>query len=241
MSLKGLDAHAGGSRFRGLDPRVKFLSLFLLIIVVTLLRDMVTLVSALFIALTLIGCSGIPLGHLGKHFVITAPVIVFTSLSLYFTSGQDPAVGMMLRTSSAILFLLFLGSTTPFYDLLKGLQALHLPRIYVLMLLFVHRYIFIFADELIRMRRAREARGFNEKGDLREKRIIQGITSTAGMVLVRAYSRGKRFHHGLQSRGFQGKIFTIHPLKIQSKDVAFSILMICISSFLVCMEYGVIN
>ncbi len=241
MSLKGLDAHAGRSRFRRLDPRSKFLSLFLLIIVVAILRDVWSLVTAFTITMILVGCSGIPISHLGKHFAITTPVIIFTSISLYFTSGPDPALAMLLRISSSILLLLFLGSTTPFYDLLKGLQALHLPRIYVLMILFVHRYIFIFADELSRMRRARMARGFTEKGNLRDTRIIHGITSTAGMVLVRAYSRGIRFHHGLQSRGFQGKIHTMHPLKIQGKDMAFSFIMILLSSFLVCMEFGVIE
>ena len=160
MKLKGLDIHARDSPFQAIDPRVKLLSLLCMIITVSFMRELLSLGIALVFSLVIITVSRIPARHLFSYFGISAPFIIFTSLTLFFTSGTETGIAMLIRTSTAVLLLLFLGTTTPFFELLRGFQSLRMPNIYVMMLLFVYRYIFVISDELSRMQRARKARAF---------------------------------------------------------------------------------
>jgi len=232
------DRFARESRLIWIDPRVKILTLFVMLVVVVMLRRIDTLLLALGISIGLLLFSGVPVSHILRQFSLSLPFIAFAALSLYWTSGTVQAEGMFLRISTAVLLLLVLSSTTPFFELLRGLQALRVPGIYIEMLLFVHHYIHVFGEELERMEQAKKARGFTGKGNILNRHIVNGVVSTAGMLLVRSYERGSRFHYSLQSRGFQGEIKTVHPLTLHRGDAAFSVLILALTFCLAFLEFG---
>jgi cobalt/nickel transport system permease protein len=64
------------------------------------------------------------------------------------------------------------------------------------------RYLNVVNDELIRMRIARESRGFQAKG-LRSWKVL---SQTLGALFIRSYERGERVYLAMLSRGFQGKM-----------------------------------
>lgn len=241
MRHETLDAFARESRFLSIDPRMKLCTVITAIIVLSLLSDLMSIVGMLVLSLILLSVSKVPAGHLLKHYSITLPFIGSASVSLVFTSGIDPAAHLFLRSSGSVLFLLFVGSTTPFFELLKGLRQLRLPQVYVILLFFVYRYIFIIWDELDRMHRARMARGFVKRGSIIDPRFLRGIVGIVGMVLVRAFERGKRSYRSLLSRGFQGEIRTLGSLSNGKADILFGTLMCGFSAMTAAYETGVVG
>jgi cobalt/nickel transport system permease protein len=239
MRHEALDAFARDSRFVSVDPRIKLLSVVWVIVVLSFLTGIRTLEAMLGLAFLLLLISRVPATHILRHFLLTLPFIGMASLSLALTSGQDAAVLLFMRSSASVLLLLFVGSTTPFFDLLRGLQQLRIPQTYIVLLFFLYRYIFVIWNELDRMDRARMARGFVKQGSLRDGRMVRGITGTAGMVLVRSYERGKRSYRGLLARGYTGEIRTLDTLTIGLRDVGFLVVLVGWSVGLLKVETGI--
>jgi cobalt/nickel transport system permease protein len=65
---------------------------------------------------------------------------------------------------------------------------------------FMVRYGDVIADELRRMRIARESRGFSG----RDVRAIPVVARSAGALFIRSYERGERVHLAMLSRGYDG-------------------------------------
>lgn len=240
MRHQTLDAFARESRFASIDPRVKLISAIIAIVVLSFLTEFVTLGAMLGLSLLLLAVSRVPSGHLLRHYALTLPFIGGASVSLAFTSGSEPGIFLFLRSTASVLLLLLVGSTTPFFELLKGLHRLHVPQTYVVLLFFIYRYIFVIWDEMDRMERARMARGFVKGGSIRDRQLVRGIVGMAGMILVRAYERGKRSYRSLLARGFRGEIRTLGTLAVRPWDVAFGVLVVGSSAGLVTLELGVV-
>ncbi|MCK5559708.1 MAG: hypothetical protein KAJ51_03910, partial [Thermoplasmata archaeon] len=139
-----------------------------------------------------------------------------------------------------VLALILLSSTTPFFNLLKGLQKLKVPEIFIILLMFTYRYFFVFIEELHRMKLARKSKGFRGGRHLLDKRGMKTISFTAGMVLIRAYQRGVRIYDALLIRGYDGTLRTLRPLKFKAWDFGFCTVFICISILLFYYDWMVI-
>lgn len=239
MHHETLDAYAQRSPFGGLDPRIKLISAVIAIVVLTLISEPENLVAMLMLSLGLLAVSRVPPRHLLRHYALTLPFIGGAALSLVFTSDPRNGLFLFVRSTASVLFLLFVGSTTPFFELLKGLQRLRIPQLYVVLLFFIYRYIFVIWDEMERMERARMARGFKKRGSIRDRHLVSTIVGTAGMILVRAYERGKRSYRSLMARGFTGEIRTLGTLTIGSRDVAMGVLVIAYSLALLSVDMEV--
>jgi len=241
MNAVPMDAYAEGSRFRIFDSRAKVLSLIFFIVIVALLRELSILVPALAFILMLLVISGLPAVHVTKRYLLAAPFALLGSLSVYLSAGVLPSIAMFIRISTCVLALILLTGATPFFDLLKGLQGMRVPRLFVTLLLFTYRYLFVISGEMARMSLARRARGARRGRHLLDRTVMRSISSSAGMTLVRAYERGKRMHDALVSRGFDGEVRTLTPLGFGAADYAIVLLLISFSLFLLSMEWGLIR
>src|SRR5262245_35283276 len=97
--------------------------------------------------------------------------------------------------------MLLAGTTRP-QELVAGLQRLRLPRLLVETLSFMVRYLDVVADDLRRMRIARDSRAFSARGP----RHWGVLASTAGALFVRSYERGERVHLAMLSRCYTGRL-----------------------------------
>jgi cobalt/nickel transport system permease protein len=75
-----------------------------------------------------------------------------------------------------------------------------MPPLLVQIASFMLRYGDVIADELARMRIARESRGFRARGP----RAWGVLARTAGALFIRTYERGERVHLAMVSRGYTG-------------------------------------
>lgn len=241
MRHGNIDQHARASSFFSLDPRAKILAIIFCVVIVALLRDLIPLIISLSLALSILIISNIPLKHIVKRYLIAFPFAVFASLSLLLYSGLWISLAMFLRVSTCVLLLILLSSTTPFFDLLKASQRLKVPKLIIVLCMFLYRYIFVMNEEYQRMKMARKARGFKGGKHLFDGKAMHVISSTAGMVLIRSYNRGVRIYDALLSRGYDGEIRTLTELRFKKIDYAFAMDLMLFSAFILWMDWLVIS
>lgn len=89
-------------------------------------------------------------------------------------------------------------SSVGFSRILAEMKALRFPRILTLTLAFTYRYLDLFADEAVRMKRALDSRAFG----VGRREYYRKLGSLLGEVFVRAYLRNGRIYRAMLSRGF---------------------------------------
>ncbi|OGO23627.1 MAG: cobalt ECF transporter T component CbiQ [Chloroflexi bacterium RBG_16_50_9] len=223
-----------------LDPRTKFVAVFFFILAVTLTAPAAWPVFAVYFILiaTQVFLSRVPILYIFKRSLVIIPFVVLVAVFVpFFTQGQV-AVGfrigpwdvsvtyhglqvlgtILAKSWLSILALILLTSTTRMTDLLRGLERLRLPRVMVIILSFMYRYIFVMVDEVLRMKRARDSRNF---GSGRRLWQIKTIGRMAGTLFIRSYERGERVYAAMLSRGYDGQSRTLNELSFARSDVLF--------------------
>ena len=240
MKHHEIDQYAKQSPLCRFDPRVKTLSTIVLVVAIAFLREPLPLLLCLGFLLVLVSISGIPARHVGKSYVLASSFILFAFLTMWYSSGLDEGVNVFLRISASVVALIVLTTTTPFFDLLKALRWFKVPVIISSLLLFTYRFIFVFQDELERMKLARLARGFKGGKSLLNKEALRTIAYTAGMILVRSNARANNIYDALLSRGYTGEIKTLTSPRAGAKDAALAIAFVGVAVFSLCIQTDVI-
>jgi cobalt/nickel transport system permease protein len=156
-----------------------------------------------------IGLAGVPPVDLGRRWSGFLVLVLFLAAML---APSHPAraslglagvaLGIVTKNSLAFLAVLTLTGTIPFPRLLAALSALYVPDVLVSTLHFMYRYLFVLAEELDRMVKARRSRTFRRSG-----RLDWGLlTGLIGVLFLRALERGERVHAAMKSRGWDGTI-----------------------------------
>jgi cobalt/nickel transport system permease protein len=85
----------------------------------------------------------------------------------------------------------------------------------------MYRYIFVIADEALRLFRAREARSANPEGkaagSIRWRASVLG--GMIGSLFIRSYERSERIYAAMLSRGFDGEVRTLRVQEMGLADV----------------------
>ena len=151
-----------------------------------------------------------------RRMVVEVPFLVFALLLPVVTGGERVdvlglslsesgllgAFNILAKGSLGVAASVVLASTTTIRDLLHGLERLRMPHQVVLIASFMIRYVDVLADEMNRMRIARESRGFTARG-LRSWPVLG---RSLGALFLRSYERGERVHLAMRSRGFSGRM-----------------------------------
>lgn len=223
-----------------IEPRIKIIVFFtyILCVVLTSPRQTAQFLAyfVLIFAVAIISC--VSLFYILKHSLIIIPFAALTAIFIpFFKEGKIAGSynlgifeltltynglwilwGVLIKSWLSVLAMIILSSTTKFADLLKGAEKLYIPRIFLMMLSFMYRYIFVLIGEAMRMRRAWESRYFGG-------RIIAQVKVFANfiaMLFIRAFERGERVYIAMCSRGFEGKINTLNLLQIRLLDICFA-------------------
>jgi cobalt/nickel transport system permease protein len=215
-----------------LDPRAKVIAtLFFLVCVVSLPPyDLVWLAPFVLFPVALASAADLPLDFLGSRLLIAAPfalvVGAFNPLldhtvvahvgGIAVTGGwvsYASIVARFLLTTSAALVLV---GTTGMSDVCLALERLGVPDVIVTQLLFLYRYIFVLAEEAMRMARARSLRSFDGRGT-----GLAAYGSMLGQLLLRTLDRAQRVYGAMQCRGFTGRVHSARTLAFRAGDWAF--------------------
>lgn len=165
-----------------------------------------------------------------RRMVIEVPFILFALLLPFVTGGERTdvlglslsesgllgAFNILAKASLGVVASIVLASTTTIRDLLHGLERLRLPRQLVLIASFMVRYADVLAQEMARMKVARESRGFSATG----LRAWPVLSRSLGALFLRSYERGERVHLAMRSRGFNGTMPTLRRQPTRSTQWA---------------------
>jgi cobalt/nickel transport system permease protein len=246
----------GASLVHRLDPRTKLVAVFLFILAVSLTSPaMWPAFAAYFLVVAvLIALSRVPVLYVLKRSLVIIPFVLLIAIFMPFFregevagslniwgwriavtySGLQVFYTVLAKAWLSILGLILLTSTTPINNLLKGLEQLRMPRLMVMVLSFMYRYIFVLYDEVLRMKQARDSRNFGGKR-LWQLKTIGNMTGT---LFIRSYERGERVYASMLSRGYDGHSRTLSHPGFGLPDLCFGlcfgavIIATCIFNFL---------
>lgn len=176
-------------------------ALFLILTVVLLPRTALTgLLMVAAVIGGLLAVSQIPLWFLLKRLLLLEPLVLGVAGLMWFQpDGGKIFALVMFKANLCLLTTILLSNTTPFAELLRVLQRLRMPWVFVTTLTLMHRYLFVLRDEAERMRRARASRTFT-----RGRRFQwQTLSSVVGQLFVRASERAERIYNAMCARGWK--------------------------------------
>jgi cobalt/nickel transport system permease protein len=244
MKHSFLDKYSeGNSIIHRLDPRTKLVATLAFIALVVLLPSASWLTYGLYFitVVALIIISRVPVTYVFKRSLIIVPFVLMIALFIPFFKegteafsfnilswhlsvtyeGLETLGSVMAKAWLSILFLILLTSTTTFSNILKALEHLKMPRVLVMIMSFMYRYIFVLTDEVMRMKQARDSRNFGEGG--RRLWQIRTVGNMIGTLFIRSYERGERVYAAMVARGFDGHSRTMDRLYFRPADVYFII------------------
>lgn len=233
---------ASESLIHRLDPRVKVVVTVLFILSNVLLPDGVWLAFLLSWGVVLLatGMAGLEFNYTLKRsfvalpFVLPAITVMFTlpghplltlplgSWDLTVTdAGLIRFLSIVIRSWLSVQMAILLTAATQFPDLMHALRHLHVPQILIAVISFMYRYLFVLADEVMRLLRARESRsarvpGYRSGGSIPWRARVAG--NMAGQLFVRSYERSDRVYNAMLARGYDGQFLTLNPHVMRPND-----------------------
>jgi len=79
---------------------------------------------------------------------------------------------------------------------------LYFPKIFTVLASFMYRYSFIMIDEMQRMSRAKDSRGFGGRWFWQ----LKVLGHMVGTLFLRSFYRAERVYFAMLSRGYQGRM-----------------------------------
>jgi cobalt/nickel transport system permease protein len=108
---------------------------------------------------------------------------------------------LLARAWIAVCLMILLINTTPFDRILEAMRAFKVPSIFVMLLSFLYRYLYLLWDEVEHMQRARNVRYFG--GRLTSQGRWLGSMATS--LFIRSYDRADRVQKAMEARGWNGE------------------------------------
>jgi cobalt/nickel transport system permease protein len=250
MKHSFVDQYSGLDSFvHRLDPRTKLLGSLAFVLAVVLTQPGNWRLFAVYLCVIagLVWLSRLPLKYVLKRSLVIFPFVVMIAVFVpFFKQGHEAAsydigawhiavtyeglavlVNVVVKSWLSILCLIVLSSSTKFEQLLQGMSGLKVPQVFVQITSFMYRYMFVIADQAMRMQMARDSRNFGMK----RSNIFRTMGNMIGMLFIRSYERAERIYAAMLSRGYNGEIVAVNKLKFQLPDayfaLALSLLLIC--------------
>jgi cobalt/nickel transport system permease protein len=217
-----------------LDPRAKIVAAVVLIVGVVLAPPMrpleFGLLVALLVAAAVIG--RLPLLWVLRRSAMVLPVAGTIALfaPLARSGGSFSVAGIVGAWSGggwvvawaivskawvSVVVTVLLSGTTPTPQLIRGLEALKVPDVFVTLFSFVYRYVDVFRAQVRSMRVALDSRA----PSMSRPRRWRLYGNLAGNLFVRAYDRGSRIHDAMLSRGFDGTLPTTERSAVSTAEL----------------------
>lgn len=222
-----------------LDPRSKIISFFAIILCmiltpITRLKDF-GLYFLLILAISFL--TRITPGQILKRMCVLIPFVLFIAIFVPFVKeghvcwslkigywkldvtyeGVWTFFNIIIKSSLSVLLLVIASSTTTFSDFLHGLDLLRLPRLLVMLMSFMYRYVFVLLDEARRLMRARSLRYFGSR--YTEQFRVLGYM--IGVLFIRTFERAERIYSAMILRGFTGEMRSVKRFRFSYIDFLF--------------------
>jgi cobalt/nickel transport system permease protein len=221
---------------QGIDPRAK-LAMFLFVVLAASLSGSIVVEVALYaVVLAAAAASRVPFDFFVKRVwlgipffagIVVIPAVFFVPGPRLFDLPLGPihlapsipgltgAVLFIARVGVSVSLAVLLVLTTRWADLLKSLQAMRVPQLFVLILAMAYRYIFLFLHLANGLFEARKSRMVARTSGGEQRRWISG---TMGNLLNRSVKMSNDVYAAMAARGFSGSIRSFQAYRMRQAD-----------------------
>jgi len=232
---------------QGIDPRAKLGMFLALILAASLSNNLLILIALYLVTLGAAYASQMPLDFFVKRVWLGIPffagIVIIPSIFLLpgprlFDLAIGPihlgasipgligAVIFVARVGVSVSLAVLLVLSTPWADLLKSLQAIGVPQVFVLLLSMTYRYIFLFLHTVNGMFEARKSRTVGRTQGSEHRRWISG---SMGSLMNRSFKMSNDVYAAMAARGFTGQIRTYSAYRMTPADWLALLVSVCIA------------
>lgn len=235
IDLRYLDALSNRDTFiHRINPCVKLLVTLCFIIAVTSFSkyEITGLFPFFLFPAVLLSLANLPAAPILKRLLIVAPFILFIGIfnplfdhspvmklgTVVISGGWVSFFSITIKLCLTITTALLLVATTGIDAIGSALLKLGVPRIIVIQLLFMYRYLHVLVEEFIRTVTAYSLRSFHGDGVQ-----FRAWGSLLGQLLIRSIDRANRIYQSMLCRGFDGEVRLRRTSILTSTDVGYFI------------------
>lgn len=221
---------------QSLDPRAKLVMFLALVLAAGLSASLPVLVALYAAILVAARASRTPFDFFVKRvwlgiplfagivivpslFLGPAPYLVRERLGPLTLAVSIPAIWGALvfvaRVGVSVSLAVLLVLTTPWADLLKSLQSLRVPPVFILVLSMTYRYIFLFLHTLNGLLESRKSRIVGRTAGTEQRRWI---VSSMGYLMNRSFQMSGDVYSAMLARGFGGRVRSYTAYRMAAAD-----------------------
>jgi len=220
-----------------IDPRLKVISLVVLVATVVSLQNLKLIVAFYALALILAVLSNLPVKEFTKRVWVFVPI--FTGIiaipSIFMIPGEVAfklplgltatwegihwAVLFTVRVATAVSYAVLFTMTSRWNEIISALASFRIPGMVITIATLTYRYIFLLSKLLLDSMHARRARLAGELGMVESwKEAGKHI----GATFIKANSLGEDIYYAMLSRGYSNEVQPIREFQFGGIDYAFS-------------------
>jgi cobalt/nickel transport system permease protein len=160
--------------------------------------------------------SRLPLKGVLFRAVLLLPFTASFALLTWWSGSRNLALMLGAKTFLSGLASLLLIGTTPLTDIAYALEQFYVPRMIVLVIQFIYRYLFVVSEQGQHMRLAAAARGGSAR-----RQNFQAAAGGVGVLFTRSWERAEGIHSAMLARSFGGVFHPLNPPHFHPADIAF--------------------
>ena len=212
----------GSSPLHRRDPRSKLAALLVFLIVVSTTSPAAQLAFGGYLILLILAAqrARLPIDGLARRAALVLPFSATFALLTWWSGDSLRALALaeksFLSGMAAILFV----ASTPLTAWTAALESWRAPRMLILVIQFVYRYLFVIAEQAQRMRWAALCREGNRKGP-RRWFDFSAAAGLVGALFARSWQRADGIYNAMLARGFRGRFVPAAPAPFRTSDAAF--------------------
>lgn len=208
------------SAVHSLDPRCKLLATLAFLVTVGSAAVLSPAEVAGFAAF--VGAAAalarLPAAPVALRAAAVLPFSAFVALFSLLEGEAGRAFGLLLKSYLSAFGALVLVGTTPLPQLLHGLHRLGAPRMFVLVVQFLYRFLFVISEQGQHMRQAAACRGGLAQASRRMR--VRAAAGAIAVLFARSHRRAEAVYRAMLARGFQGRLELAAPLQFRVRDAA---------------------
>jgi len=156
--------------------------------------------------------------------------------------GLERFLSIAIKSWISVQAAIVLAASTSSPDLLVAMRAIRIPRMLVSIFGLMWRYLFVLADEVLRLNRARASRsgqldmpGLRSGGSVAWRARVTG--GMAGNLFLRALERSDRIYMAMLSRGYDGEIRSLPLPKLKTSQLAVLAAALAVLALLLLLSF----
>ncbi len=237
-----------------LDPRLKIVSLILLVATVVSLQDIRVIGAFYLLALALAVLSKLPTTEFTKRVWVFIPIFtgVIAIPSIFMLPGETAfkildiratwegirwATLFTLRVATTVSYAVLFTMTSRWNEMVSALASFRVPDMVITITTLTYRYVFLLAKLLLDAMHARRARLVGELGMMESWREAG---KHIGATFIKANTLGEELYYAMLSRGYVNEVQPLGEFRFDNLDYAFSALTALIVILAVAFTRGLL-